>query len=93
MTRYLQRRGFENEAVAVLEDAVRLQPGNVVLIQAKASLHVVRRELDKAMTLYDQLEGIDPWFGTMERTRAWMSVGDMDKAERSAAHRVEPREG
>ncbi len=84
LTRYLQRRGFENEAVAVLEDAVRLQPGNVVLIQAKASLHVVRRELDKAMTLYDQLEGIDPWFGTMERTRAWMSVGDMDKAERSA---------
>lgn len=84
LTRYLQRRGLGDEAVAVLEEALHRQPGSVPLVQAKASLHVVRRELDRAMTLYDQLEGIDPWSGTMERTRAWVSVGDMDKAERSA---------
>ncbi len=89
LAQYLQRRGQGDEAVTVLEDALRRQPGAVAFIQAKAKLHMVRGEKDAAMVLYDQFEAIDPWGGTLERTRAWMSVGSMDKAGRSARRLIE----
>jgi Flp pilus assembly protein TadD len=51
-------------------------------------LHIARKETDKAMALYGRLEAADPWGGTMERTRAWMALGNVDKAEESARHLI-----
>lgn len=88
LSRYLRGKGHGDEAVAVLEAALQGRPGDAVLIQAKARLHMARKEMDKAMALYDQLEAADPWGGTLERTKAWMSVGDLDKAEQGARRLV-----
>jgi Flp pilus assembly protein TadD len=40
--------------------------------------------MDKAMTLYGRLEQLDLYAGTVERMRAWLAAGDLDKAEESA---------
>jgi len=81
---FLQQHGNSDEALAVLNEELLKQPGNLGVVQAKAKLHIVRKETDKAMALYGQLEAADPWAGTMERTRAWLALGDVDKAEESA---------
>ena len=86
---FLQQHGKSNEAMTVLDDELRKQPSNMGLVLAKAKLHVVRKEIDKAMTLYGQLEAADPYAGTMERTRAWMALGEIDKAEESARRLVQ----
>lgn len=84
LSRFLAQHGKSDEAVAVLEQELVKRPGNLGLVQAKARLHIARKETDKAMTLYGQLEAADPWAGTMERARAWMALGEVDKAEESA---------
>ncbi|WP_028577200.1 XrtA/PEP-CTERM system TPR-repeat protein PrsT [Desulfomicrobium escambiense] len=85
---FLQRHGMSDEAVAVLDRGLQKQPSNQDLILAKAKLHIARKETDKAMALYGQLEAADPWTGIMERTRAWMALGEFDKAEDSARRLV-----
>ncbi len=84
LSSFLQRNKKSDEALTVLNQERTQQPENMVLVQGLAKLHVARKEMDKAMTLYDQLEQIDPYGGTMERMRAWMAAGDLDKAEESA---------
>jgi len=59
------------------------------IVLAKAKLHIARKETDKAMALYGRLEAADPWAGTMERTRAWVALGDVDKAEESARRLIQ----
>jgi putative PEP-CTERM system TPR-repeat lipoprotein len=86
---FLQQHGKSDEALAVLEQELAKQPGNLGIVQAKAKLHIVRKETDKAMALYAQLEAANPWAGTMERTRAWMTLGELDKAEESARRLVQ----
>ena len=86
---FLQQHGQSDEALAVLEQELTKQPGNLGIVQAKAKLHIARKETDKAMALYGQLEAADPWAGTMERTRAWMALGDVDKAEESARRLIQ----
>ena len=86
---FLQQHGKSDEALAVLEEELVRQPGNLAIIQAKAKLHIARKETAKAMALYGQLEAADPLAGTMERTRAWMALGDVDKAEESARRLVQ----
>lgn len=81
---FLQRNKKSDEALAVLDQERTQQPENIALIQSMAKLHVSRKEMDKAMVLYGQFEQIDAFVGTMERMRAWMAVGEMDKAEQSA---------
>lgn len=85
---FQQQHGKGDAALAVLDDELRKQPSNLGLVLAKAKLHVLRKEADKAMTLYGQLEAADPYAGTMERIRAWMALGDLDKAEESALRLV-----
>lgn len=89
LSRFLQRHGQGDDAVAVLEDAVRRHPETLAFVQAKAALHLARKEMDKAMTLYDQLEAADPRMGILERIKAWMTVGDMGKAEAEARRLIE----
>lgn len=84
LSAFLQQHGQSDAALKVLEEEQTKSPANLALVQAKARLHVARKEVDKAMALYGQLEAADPWAGTMERTRAWMALGEMDKAEESA---------
>ncbi len=86
---FLQQHGKSDEALAVLEQELAKQPDNLGLVQAKAKLHIARKETDKAMALYGQLEAANPWAGTMERTRAWMALGEVDKAEQSARRLVQ----
>jgi putative PEP-CTERM system TPR-repeat lipoprotein len=81
---FLQRHGKGDEALAVLEEEMVKQPNNNAYVLAKARLHILRQERDKAMALYGRLEAADPWSGILERTRAWMALGDMDKAEETA---------
>lgn len=67
---FLQQHGKSDEAMAVLDEELSRQPGNLGIVLAKAKLHIVRKETDKAMALYGKLEAADPRAGTMERTRA-----------------------
>jgi len=84
LSSFLQRNGKSDEALAVLDQERTKQPENMVIVQGMAKLHVARKEMDKAMTLYSQLEQLDPYAGTVERMRAWLAAGDLDKAEESA---------
>ena len=86
---FLHQHGKSNEALAVLDEELLKQPDNMAIVQAKAKLHIARKETDKAMALYGRLEAADPWVGTMERTRAWMALGDVDKAEESARRLIQ----
>lgn len=86
---FLQQHGKSDEALAVLDQELLKQPGNLGIVQAKAKLHIARKETDKAMALYGQLEAANPWAGTMERTRAWMALGDEAKAEESARRLIQ----
>ncbi len=86
---FLQQHGKSDEALAVLEQELTEQPGNLGIVQAKAKLHIARKETDKAMALYGQLEAANPWAGIMERTRAWMALGNADKAEESARRLIQ----
>lgn len=81
---FQQQHGKSDEALKVLDEELLKQPANQALLLAKARLHIVRKETDKAMAIYGQLEAADPWGGTMERTRAWMALGEVDKAEETA---------
>lgn len=85
---FLQQHGQSDQALAVLEEAIVKNPANMSFVLAKAKLHVARKETDKAMALYGQLEAADPWAGAMERTRAWMALGEVDKAEDAAQRLV-----
>lgn len=89
LSAFLQQHGESDAALAVLEEELVKAPSNLGLVQAKARLHVARKETDKAMALYGRLEAADPWAGTMERTRAWMALGEVDKAEESARRLVQ----
>jgi len=89
LSAFLQQHGKSDAALKVLEEELQKQPANLGLVQAKARLHIARKETDKAMALYGQLEAADPWAGTMERTRAWMALGEVDKAEESARRLVQ----
>jgi Flp pilus assembly protein TadD len=91
LSSFLQRNGKSDEALAVLDQERTRQPENMVIVQGMAKLHVARKEMDKAMNLYGRLEQIDPYAGTVERMRAWMAAGDLDKAEQSARHLVQLR--
>jgi putative PEP-CTERM system TPR-repeat lipoprotein len=86
---FLQQHGKSDEALAVVDEELLKQPDNLGIVQAKAKLHIVRKEPDKAMALYGRLEAVDPWAGTMERTRAWLALGDVDKAEESARRLIQ----
>ncbi|MDO9583029.1 MAG: PEP-CTERM system TPR-repeat protein PrsT [Desulfomicrobium sp.] len=86
---FLQQHGKSDEALTVLDEELLKQPDNMGIVLAKAKLHLVRKEPDKAMALYGRLEASDPWAGTMERTRAWMALGDVDKAEESARRLIQ----
>jgi putative PEP-CTERM system TPR-repeat lipoprotein len=86
---FLQQHGKSDEALAVLDEELLKQPDNLGIVLAKAKLHIARKEPDKAMALYSRLEATDPWAGTMERTRAWMALGDVDKAEESARRLIQ----
>jgi putative PEP-CTERM system TPR-repeat lipoprotein len=88
LSAFLQQHGQSDEALKVLDDELVKAPSNLGLVQAKARLHIARKETDKAMALYGRLEAADPWGGTMERTRAWMALGNVDKAEESARHLI-----
>ena len=81
---FLQQHGKSDEAVAVLDAELQKQPSNMNFVLAKAKLHVARKEADKAMALYGQLEAANPWNGIMERTRAWLALREVDKAEETA---------
>lgn len=81
---FLQQHGKSDDAMKVLEEELIKQPTNQGLLLTKARLHIARKEADKAMAVYGQLEAADPWGGTMERTRAWMALGEVDKAEETA---------
>lgn len=89
LSAFLQQHGKSDEALAVLDEELLKQPDNLGLVQAKAKLHVARKETDKAMSLYGRLEAADPWAGTMERTRAWMALGEVDRAEESARRLIQ----
>ncbi len=84
LAEFLQQHGKSDEAVAVLDAELQKQPSNMNFVLAKAKLHVSRKEADKAMALYGQLEAANPWNGVMERTRAWLALGETDKAEEMA---------
>ena len=81
---FMQQHGQGEAAMQVLEDELLKHPSHPGLLLAKARLHIVRKETDKAMAIFGQLEAADPWGGTMERTRAWMALGEADKAEETA---------
>jgi putative PEP-CTERM system TPR-repeat lipoprotein len=81
---FLQQHGKSDDALKILEEELVKQPDNQGLLLAKARLHIARKETAKAMAVYGQLEAADPWSGTMERTRAWMALGEVDKAEETA---------
>lgn len=89
LSSFLHRNGKSDEALAVLDQERTRQPRNVVLVQAMAKLHVARKEMDKAMALYGQLDQVDPFVGTTERMRAWMAAGDLDRAEESARRLIQ----
>lgn len=89
LSAFLQQHGQSDAALKVLEEELAKAPSNLGLVQAKARLHIARKETDKAMALYGQLEAADPWAGTMERTRAWMALGEVDKAEESARRLIQ----
>lgn len=89
LSSFLHRNGKSDEALAVLDQERTRQPGNVVIVQAMAKLHVARKEMDKAMALYGQLDQVDPFVGTTERMRAWMAAGDLDRAEESARRLIQ----
>jgi putative PEP-CTERM system TPR-repeat lipoprotein len=89
LSAFLQQHGKSDEALAVLDQELAKAPANLGLVQAKARLHIARKETDKAMALYGQLEAADPWAGTMERTRAWMALGEAGKAEESARRLIQ----
>lgn len=91
LSSFLQRNGKSDAALAVLEEERTRQPDNMAIVQGLAKLHVARKEMDKAMALYGRVEQFDPYLGTMERIRAWMTVGDLDKAEESARRLVQLR--
>jgi Flp pilus assembly protein TadD len=84
LSNFLQQHGEGEAALKVLDEELVKQPGHQGLLLAKARLHILRKETDKAMAVYGQLEAADPWGGTMERTRAWMALGETDKAEETA---------
>lgn len=84
LSRFLQQHGKSDDALAYMEQDISKKPEDKALVLAKAKLHVARKEVDKAMQLYGRLEAMDPWIGTMERTRAWMAMGDITNAEESA---------
>lgn len=86
---FLQQHGQSDTALKVLDEELTKAPTNLGLVQAKARLHIARKETDKAMSLYGQLEAADPWAGTMERTRAWMALGEVGKAEDSARRLIQ----
>jgi putative PEP-CTERM system TPR-repeat lipoprotein len=93
LSSFLQRNGKSDEALTVLDQERTRQPENMVIVQGLAKLHVARKEMDKAMTLYDRLEQLDLYAGTMERLRAWMAAGDLDKAEESARRLIQLKPG
>ena len=84
LSNFLHQHGEGEAALKVLDEELVKQPGHQGLLLAKARLHILRKETDKAMAVYGQLEAADPWGGTMERTRAWMALGEADKAEDTA---------
>jgi len=89
LSNYLQQHGKSDEALAILDEELRKHPDNLGLVLAKAKLYILRKETDKAMVLYGQLESADPHVGNMERARAWMALGDIDKAEESARRLIQ----
>lgn len=86
---FLQKHGQSDEALAILDEEAHMRPGNLAVVEAKARLHMARKEVDRAMVYFGQLETANPWGGTLERTRAWMSVGELDKAEESARRLIQ----
>lgn len=86
---FLQKHGQSDEALAIIEEESQARPGNLAVVEAKARLHMARKEFDRAMVYFGQLETANPWAGVLERTRAWMSAGDLDKAEESARRLVQ----
>ena len=84
LSQFLQRHGKSDRSVAVLEEELSKKPSSLALIAAKANLHVARKETEKAMSMFGQMEAADPWAGIMERTRAHMVMGEIDKAEAAA---------
>ena len=86
---FLQKHGQSDEALAILDEESHSRPGNLAVTEAKARLHLSSKEIDRAMVYFGQLETANPWGGTLERTRAWMSVGELDKAEESARRLIQ----
>lgn len=76
------RQGRTNEAIETLQDALRIQPEDPVLLNNLGMCWIVRRDYEKALEMFNKAAGLSPE-NTRYRANMAVALGLMGREEES----------
>lgn len=90
---YHQKKGSYGKAVKVLDEAIRLDPRPVVMLEAKGRILVTQKQYKRAIKTFDELEALDQGRGIALKIAAYTAMGDGAKAVEQARKLISRRPG
>lgn len=84
LSRFHLKNKNPEAALQTLDELLAAKPDSTAGWQMKAGIFLSRKENDKAMTAFDQIERINPRQGLMDKVEALTRLGQFDKARESA---------
>jgi len=80
---YYQRRQDGKKAIEVLEDALRVNPRNMQVLDAMGRVYFANKEYEKTISVYQRMSSISPAEGKRKMAAAYSAMGRQDEALRA----------
>ena len=81
---YLLRKSRQDEAVALLDEAIQVSPRNLDAQQLKFRIHIQREDFTAAIRTAKEIELIDPQLGLRRKIESFIAMKDKTKAHEEA---------
>lgn len=85
---YYQKKGAPDQALAVLDEAAKLDPRALAPLEEKGRLFMAQKEYKKALEVYDGIEAFNPDRGVMLKVAALVASRQRGKAVEQAGKLV-----
>lgn len=90
---YHKKKGAPGKALAVLDEAIKINPRAIATLEAKGRILVEQKDFRNALKVYDQVEALDDERGVALKIGAYVAMKDSAKAVEQAGRLISKRPG